>query len=51
VTTNLTRIGDQARANPGLVFTSLYHHVADIDHLRRCFVSGKSSEASPLRIG
>ena len=37
MSTHLTRIGDRARANPGLVFTSLYHHVADIDHLRRCF--------------
>jgi RNA-directed DNA polymerase len=34
MSTNLTRIGDKARAHPDLVFTSLYHHIADIDHLR-----------------
>ncbi len=34
---NLERISVQARANPDLVFTSLYHHIADIDHLRACY--------------
>ena len=33
---NLDRISVKARAHPDLVFTSLYHHVADIDHLRAC---------------
>jgi RNA-directed DNA polymerase len=37
VSPNLPRIGDQARAHPDLVFTSLYHHIADIDHLRACY--------------
>jgi len=45
VSTNLTRIGDRARANPGLVFTSLYHHVADIDHLRQCYRELKGKKA------
>ncbi len=43
--TNLTRIGVRARANPGLVFTSLYHHVADIDHLRQCYRELKGKKA------
>lgn len=37
--TDLTRIGSKARACPKLVFTSLYHHVTDIDNLRACFLS------------
>ena len=35
--TNLTRIGEKARKEPGLVFTSLYHHIYDVDHLRACY--------------
>lgn len=34
MSTNLKRIGEKARTSPGLVFTSLYHHVTDIDNLR-----------------
>ena len=34
---NLDRISVQARAHPDLVLTSLYHHIADIEHLRTCF--------------
>ena len=37
--TNLTRIGNKARQCPDLVFTSLYHHITDIDNLRDCFES------------
>lgn len=37
MTTDRTRIGVKAKANPDLVFTSLYHHVADIDNLRECY--------------
>lgn len=37
--TDLTRIGSKARECPRLVFTSLYHHVTDIDNLRACFRS------------
>ena len=36
MSTNLTRIGAKARAHPDLVFTSLYPHIADLDHLRAC---------------
>ena len=34
---NLTRIGDKAKAHLTLVFTSLSHHMADIEHLRACY--------------
>jgi RNA-directed DNA polymerase len=37
VTTNLTRIGEKARKEPDLVFTSLYHHICDVDNLRVCY--------------
>jgi hypothetical protein len=35
--TNLPRIGEKARKEPGLVFTSLYHHICDVDNLRACY--------------
>ena len=35
--TDLTRIGEKARREPGLVFTSLYHHICDVDNLRVCY--------------
>ena len=35
--TDLTRIGEKARKEPGLVFTSLYHHICDVDNLRACY--------------
>ena len=34
---NLARIGEKAKAHPTLVFTSLYHHIADIEHLGACY--------------
>jgi len=34
MSTDLTRIGERARKEPDLVFTSLYHHVTDLDNLR-----------------
>jgi group II intron reverse transcriptase/maturase len=37
MSTDLTRIGERARKQPGLVFTSLYHHVTDLDNLRSCY--------------
>jgi len=37
VATDLTRIGERARKEPGLVFTSLYHHICDVDNLRVCY--------------
>ncbi len=35
--TDLTRIGEKARREPGLVFTSLYHHIYDVENLRACY--------------
>lgn len=35
--TNLTRIGEKACKEPQLVFTSLYHHISDVDNLRACY--------------
>ena len=35
--TELTRIGERACREPALVFTSLYHHVTDVDNLRACY--------------
>ncbi len=37
VSTHLGRIGEKARKDPKLVFTSLYHHVVDVDNLRACY--------------
>jgi len=37
VVTDLTRIGQKACKEPGLVFTSLYHHICDVDNLRACY--------------
>jgi len=37
VATDLTRIGEKARKESGLVFTSLYHHIYDVDNLRACY--------------
>jgi group II intron reverse transcriptase/maturase len=39
VATDLTRIGEKARREPALVFTSLYHHISDEDNLRACYES------------
>jgi retron-type reverse transcriptase len=44
VSTNLTWIGEKAR--PQLVFTSLYHHVNDVDNLRECFKALKADKAA-----
>jgi RNA-directed DNA polymerase len=37
MSTDLTRIGERARRQPDSVFTSLYHHVTDLDNLRTCY--------------
>ena len=37
MSTDLTRIGERARKEPKLVFTSLYHHITDMDNLRACY--------------
>jgi len=37
MSTDLRRIGERACKEPGLIFTSLYHHVTDVDNLRACY--------------
>lgn len=37
MSTNLKWIGEKARKEPELVFTTLYHHVTDVDNLRACY--------------
>ena len=37
MSTDLTRIGERARKQPDLIFTSLYHHVTDLANLRVCY--------------
>lgn len=37
MSTDLRRIGEKARSDHRLVFTSLYHHVTDVDNLRACY--------------
>lgn len=44
--TNLTRIGEKARKEQKLVFTSLYHHISDIDNLRACYKTLDARKAS-----
>jgi RNA-directed DNA polymerase len=45
VSPNLARIGDKAKAHPKLVCTSLYPHIADIEHLRACYQRLKGHKA------
>ena len=49
VGTNLTRIGEKARKDPKLVFTSLYHHITDIDNLRASYDKLLAHKASGTR--
>ena len=46
MTTNLTRIGEKARKEPDLVFTSLYHHICDVDNLRACYDNLEAKKAT-----
>jgi group II intron reverse transcriptase/maturase len=46
VATDLTRIGEKARKEPDLVFTSLYHHISDVDNLRACYETLDGRKAS-----
>jgi len=43
--TDLTRISEKARREPKLVFTSLYHHIYDVDNLRACYDTLKAKKA------
>lgn len=44
--TDLTRIGEKARKEPGLVFTNLYHHICDVDNLRACYDTLEAKKAT-----
>jgi RNA-directed DNA polymerase len=46
VATDLTRIGEKARKDAGLVFTSLYHHICDEDNLRACYDTLEARKAT-----
>jgi group II intron reverse transcriptase/maturase len=46
VATDLTRISEKARKEPGLVFTSLYHHIYDVDNLRACYDALEAGKAT-----
>jgi len=46
VGTDLTRIREKARKEPGLVFTSLYHHIYDVDNLRACYGALEAKKAT-----
>jgi group II intron reverse transcriptase/maturase len=45
MSTELIRIGEKARKELQLVFTSLFHHVSDIDNLRACYHSLDANKA------
>ena len=44
--TDPTRIREKARKEPGLVFTSLYHHIYDVDNLRACYETLDAKKAT-----
>ena len=44
--TNLKWIGEKARKESELVFTSLYHHIMDVDNLRACYDSLAADKAT-----
>lgn len=46
MSTDLTRIGEKARKEPNLVFTTLYHHVTDGDNLRACYDALPANKAT-----
>lgn len=37
MSTDLKRIGERACKQPNVVFSSLYHHITDVDNLRECY--------------
>jgi len=45
MSTNLTWIGERARKQPDVVFSSLYHHVTDADNLRACYEALNGNKA------
>lgn len=45
---DLTRIGERARREPKARFTSIYHFVTDIDHLRACYAALPADRAAGI---
>ena len=43
---DLTRIGERARQDPRARFTSIYHYVTDLDHLRACYAALPADRAA-----
>jgi RNA-directed DNA polymerase len=43
---DLTRIGERARQEPEARFTSLYHYVTDLEHLRACYAALPTDRAA-----
>jgi group II intron reverse transcriptase/maturase len=43
---DLTRIGERARQKPKERFTSIYHYVTDLDHLRACYAALPADRAA-----
>lgn len=48
MTTNMNRIGEKAIQHPGMVFTSLYHHITDVDNLRDSYGMLDGSKATGI---
>ena len=46
MTRDLTRIGERARQEPRLKFTSLYHYVTDVAHLQACYAALPAARAA-----
>jgi group II intron reverse transcriptase/maturase len=46
MSTNIAQIGEKASREPKLVFTSLYHHVTDMDNLRASYQSMNGRKAT-----
>jgi RNA-directed DNA polymerase len=44
--TDLKRISEKARREPELVFTTLYHHISDVDNLRACYGALEAGKAT-----
>ena len=45
---DLTRIGERARQEPEARFTSIYHYVTDVDHLRACYAALPGKRAAGI---
>ena len=44
--TDLTRIGEKARKESQRVFTSVFHHISDVDNLRACYETLAANKAT-----